>query len=92
MLISRETDLFDRRIILAAGENPTGTPAFNEVNINPPTSEAEFINIWKLYFLTLVAQVLYDYDIEGEESKRLLTTLREGGASDRRCSEESACS
>jgi hypothetical protein len=79
MLVSRETDLFDSRIILAAGENPTGTPAFNEVNTNPPTSETQFINIWKLYFLTLVAQVLHEYDIRGEESKRLLTTLREAG-------------
>src|ERR1700728_5473328 len=77
MLVSRETDLFDRRIILAAGENPTGTPAFNEVNISPPTSETEFVNIWKLYFLTLVAQVFYEFDIRGSESKRLLTTLRE---------------
>jgi hypothetical protein len=79
MLVSRETDLFDRRIILAAGENPTGTPAFNEVNISPPTSETEFVNIWKLYFLTLVAQVFYEFDIRGSESKRLLTTLREAG-------------
>jgi len=79
MLVSRETDLFDRGILLAAGENPTGAPAFNEVNNDPPTSEKEFTNIWKLYFLALVAQVLHDYEIRGEEADKLLNKLREAG-------------
>ena len=79
MLVSRESDLFDRGILLAAGENPTGAPAFNEVSVEPPTSESEFVNIWKLYFLALIAEVLHEYDVTNEEAKRLIAKLREAG-------------
>lgn len=79
MLVSRESSLFDRNILLAAGENPTGAPAFNEVSDNPPTGETEFVGIWKLYFLTLIATILYDYEIKNENAGRLLDVLREAG-------------
>jgi hypothetical protein len=79
MLVSRESDLFDRNILLAAGENPTGAPAFNEVSIDPPTSETEFIGIWKLYFLALIAEVLHTYEVRSEQSDSLLKQLREAG-------------
>lgn len=79
MLVSRDGDLFDRGILLAPGENPTGAPAFDQVESNPPTSEAEFVSLWKLYFLTLVAEVLDSYGIESNASTRLIGQLREAG-------------
>ena len=60
MLVSRENELFDRSILLAPGENPTGATAFDSIESSPPTSEAQFVNLWRLYFLVLIADELED--------------------------------
>jgi hypothetical protein len=44
-----------RRIVFIAAENPRGTPAFRDLAADPPASEEEFRNLWKLYFLALLA-------------------------------------
>ena len=54
MLVSREGELFDRGVVLVPGENPTGATAFEPIQDDPPTSETEFIRIWRLYFLVLL--------------------------------------
>jgi len=80
MLVSRDGELFDRGVFLAAAENPTGAPAFQEVRLSPPTTEAEFVGLWKLYFLALTAQTLHvDYDLRGESIARLVEALRDAG-------------
>lgn len=79
MLMSREGDFFDRGILLATAENPSGGTAFTEVETAPPTSEAEFIGLWKIYFLTIIAQTLAQYDVKNEPAKRLLAKLAEAG-------------
>lgn len=79
MLVSREAELFDRDVLLTAAENPTGAPAFQEVKTDPPTSEPEFVGLWKLYFLALTAQTLHEYEIRGEATDRLVEALREAG-------------
>jgi len=62
-LISRESQLFDRNIIIRAAESPRGTPAFASLVEDPPMSEAEFVGLWKLYFLALIADTFEEYDI-----------------------------
>jgi hypothetical protein len=79
MLVSRESELFDRGVLLAAAENPTGAPAFQEVGVDPPTSEAEFIGLWKLYFLALTAQTLQEYEVRGDSTTRLVAALQDAG-------------
>ncbi|WBQ05969.1 P-loop ATPase, Sll1717 family [Kribbella sp. CA-293567] len=79
MLMARENDFFDRGILLATAENPSGGTAFAEVEKEPPTSEAEFIGLWKIYFLTIVAQTLADYDLTSDPAMRLLAKLEEAG-------------
>jgi ABC-type multidrug transport system fused ATPase/permease subunit len=50
VLLQDETnDLFDRGVLLVSGENPRGTPAFKDLVSEPPTTERDFISIWKLY-------------------------------------------
>jgi hypothetical protein len=73
MLVSREGELFDRGIVLVAGENPTGATAFEPIQDDPPTSEAEFIQIWRLYFLVLLVEELERYDVRSAK----LRTVRE---------------
>lgn len=79
MLLAREGELFDRGILLAAAENPSGGTAFAEVENEPPTSEPEFIGLWKIYFLTILAQTLTTYDFKSEPAKRLLAKVEEAG-------------
>lgn len=67
MLVSREDELFDRGIVLVPGENPTGATAFEPIQVDPPTSEAEFIRIWRLYFLVLLVEELERYDVKSDK-------------------------
>src|SRR5437879_6778613 len=49
LLISKNSELFERNILLVAGENPRGAPAFRDLVTDPPASEREFVGLWKLY-------------------------------------------
>lgn len=82
LLAQRADDLFDRKIILIAGENPRGAPAFQKLSISPPESEEVFVNLWKLYILTLLNNAFYSYGIGGDEAKTLRTHLSREGLSD----------
>jgi hypothetical protein len=75
MLVSRETELFDRSIVLVAGENPTGATAFEPIQVHPPTSEAEFIRIWRLYLLVLLVEELERYDVKSEKLSAARSSL-----------------
>jgi len=77
LLIQNSGDLFDRGILLITAENPSGTPAFQDVATEPPTSEMEFVGLWKAYFLSLVAEVLRDYGVETEEARNVYRHLEE---------------
>ena len=69
LLIRKENELFDRGIVVVSAEKPRGTPVFNDVQKNPPTTEDEFVALWKLYLLTLVSAVLTEYGVKTEEAK-----------------------
>jgi len=51
----RERLRLGRRTVFIAAENPRGTPAFRDLASDPPTSEEQFKGLWKIYFLTLLA-------------------------------------
>ena len=72
-------DLFDRGILLIAAENPRGSPAFGDLKNAPPTSEREFVAVWKLYFASLIARALEDYKISNSHSQRARAILAEHG-------------
>jgi hypothetical protein len=79
LLLSREDELFDRRILLAGVEDPRGAPVFSQLVADPPTSEAEFRALWKLYFLTLVGRQLRDYQVAGPLASRVVAELEKIG-------------
>jgi hypothetical protein len=79
LLIARTDQLFDRHIILAAGENPRGAPAFKDLVTEPPTSEREFTALWKLYFACLASGVLDDLGISGVAASQLRRSLEVEG-------------
>ena len=77
LLLTKDGDLFDKDIILISAENPSGTPVFKDIEQDPPTSENEFIGLWKLYLLTLSATILIDYDAKDKSSKEVVEYLRD---------------
>ena len=76
LLIAKDSDLFDRNILLVAAENPRGTPAFQGLIPDPPTTENEFRGLWKLYLAILINSVCTEYDIKTQAAQALRTTLK----------------
>ena len=79
LLISRSGELFDKSILLVAAENPRGAPAFRNLLLDPPASEREFVNLWKLYFACLLHGLLVEYDIKGDATSQLERALQREG-------------
>lgn len=75
MLGSREDQLFTRNVILVQGENPPGNTAFESITAEPPTSEAEFTRIWRLYFLILIVEELEQYEVKASELAEVRAAL-----------------
>lgn len=79
-LLNRSDEaLFDRKILIKPAENPNGTTAFSDVVVEPPTSEEEFVGLWKLYFLSLLSEVLHDWGVETAEAKAVYDALAGAG-------------
>ncbi|MEM8842569.1 MAG: hypothetical protein AAGD47_12415, partial [Pseudomonadota bacterium] len=79
LLVHKTDELFDRGTILVAGENPRGTPAFQNLSVAPPESEEVFVGLWKLYLLSLLNNAFSSYGIVGEGVTRVRSFLQEEG-------------
>lgn len=79
LLVARADALFDKNILLVPGEKPRGTPAFKDLVVDPPATEAEFTNLWKLYFLSLLSGTFEEYGVENAEAKELKARLAAEG-------------
>lgn len=69
--------LFDQGILVSLAENPTGNTAFSNLTNDPPTSETEFVRLWKLYFLVITMNVLNEYSVSDENSKKVRNILQD---------------
>jgi hypothetical protein len=77
-VLESETDeLFDRGILMISAENPRGNTVFAGLTTDPPTSELEFINLWKLYFIVITHSVLNDWGIADENTREITKALEE---------------
>jgi hypothetical protein len=74
-LVARESNLFDRGVLIRAAESPRGAPAFAGLVEDPPATEAEFVALWKLYFLALIADVFVDYELASPQAQRVIEIL-----------------
>jgi len=74
-LMNRERELSDRGVITVSAENPRGSTVFSGLTSNPPTSEAEFVAIWKTYILTLLGSLVVDYGMQGKEAEEVKDVL-----------------
>jgi hypothetical protein len=83
LLVTKSDDLFDKGILLTTGERPRGATVFKELVIEPPASEQEFVGLWKLYLVTIIAQKLKEFDVGGKEYKELIAILEDQGLLER---------
>lgn len=79
LLTAKADELFDKKILLVTAEKPRGTPVFKELEADPPTTENQFIALWKLYISTLIAQELQEFGISGSSASELNRRLAEQG-------------
>jgi hypothetical protein len=75
LLLARKDELLARGIAAIPGENPRGSAAFRGVLVDPPATESEFINFWKLYVCCLISELLSAVKIESAAAKELRETL-----------------
>lgn len=66
-------------MLLVPAEKPRGTPAFRDLVVDPPATELEFTNLWKLYFLSLLCGAFEEYGIENAEAAQLQQMLAASG-------------
>jgi archaellum biogenesis ATPase FlaH len=59
LLMAQKKDFSDERnISLISAEKATGTTVFSDIRDVPPTSEKEFITLWKIYIVQLIIEDL----------------------------------
>ncbi len=79
LLQSRNAELFDRSILIAPAENPRGATVFGDLVSDPPTTEQEFIGLWKLYFSCVLFDTMTVYGIRNDALQRLADALGRDG-------------
>jgi hypothetical protein len=79
LLLSKAGDFLDRNILLVPAENPRGAPAFRDLLLDPPASERELVNLWKLYFACLLHGLLAEYEINNDATGQLGAALQREG-------------
>ncbi|MFK4208158.1 P-loop ATPase, Sll1717 family [Streptomyces sp. NPDC030920] len=78
-LTARESQLFDRNILISPAESPQGSPAFATLDANTLIDEDQFVGLWKLYFLAVIADTFADYDLRSPAAKSVVRTLTDAG-------------
>ncbi|HBE78102.1 MAG TPA: hypothetical protein DDW65_10035 [Firmicutes bacterium] len=75
LLNQKESDLFDKNILISPAENVRGSTVFKDLLLDPPASERSFIFLWKLYCLTIITKTFREYEIKNKDSAALISAL-----------------
>jgi hypothetical protein len=79
LLDGNKDTLGNNGIFLFLAENPRGATAFTDLQTQPPASELEFVNLWKLYLLTLLGQCFVNAGTCSPNGKKVVEALRSSG-------------
>ncbi|MGY6277645.1 P-loop ATPase, Sll1717 family [Methylomonas sp. MgM2] len=82
LLLNQDNLFTDKNIILISAEKPTGKTVFSDITSEPPTSENEFITLWKIYVCQLIVNKLLENDLCNDEAEFVMNKLREAGLID----------
>lgn len=77
LLDKRKDKLFDRRVLIVSAENPRGATVFRDLMADPPASEREFVVLWKIYILSLVAYEMREYGINSQGASSVFGALED---------------
>ena len=79
-LIVKSADaLRARKIALVSAENPRGATVFHNLSSEPPASEREFIELWKIYIVCLCSKHIVEAGFSNPDAKLLLRKLADAG-------------
>ena len=62
LLMNENGNLLQEGIVLLSAEKPTGQTVFSDITSAPPTSESEFVSLWKIYLCQLITDWLMSND------------------------------
>lgn len=79
LILNRAGELAARGINVIPAENPSGAPVFGQLVADPPNSENELRGLWKIYFLSLIAETFRKASKLPEPCKRVLEAMQEAG-------------
>lgn len=79
LLCEQSPQLSAEGITLVSAEKPTGQTVFSEIKNTPPTTEVEFITLWKIYICQLVVQELVADSSCEDEAEEVKNKLVEAG-------------
>jgi len=77
LLIKQESALFDTNILIVPAENVRGATVFQSIMSDPLPSEINFIYLWKIYSLVLIAKKLKEFGIFNGKAQPLIRALEE---------------
>jgi hypothetical protein len=79
LLLDRSDSFEKLGVQLITGENPRGTPVFRDLATEPPASEREFVDLWKLYLLSLLGRVVLQLGLTSPAALSVVDKLRDAG-------------
>lgn len=79
LLFKHAEQLKNEGTTLISAEKPTGQTVFSEIKNTPPTTEVEFITLWKIYLCQLIVQQLLEDGSCNEEASEVKNKLIEAG-------------
>lgn len=79
LLFKQAAQLQQEGTTLISAEKPTGQTVFSEIKNTPPTTEGEFITLWKIYLCQLIIQQLIEDNNCTEEANDVKNKLVEAG-------------
>ncbi len=62
LLIAQAPQMANEGKVLISAEKPTGQTVFSEIKNTPPTTELEFVALWKIYICQLIVKELISQD------------------------------
>lgn len=79
LLQGSANQLFNRSILFVPIENVRGATAFRDIVIEPPTSEVEFVSLWKLYLIAVIGRTFDDYGVDNTHARKVKDCLASVG-------------
>ncbi|MBY8095265.1 hypothetical protein KW490_13725 [Vibrio fluvialis] len=80
LLLKKQKELLEKKnTFLLSAEKPQGKTVFSDITTTPPTSEKEFVYLWKIYFCQLIVDYLTNKELCEGAAKTVRSKLIAAG-------------